>query len=164
MVIPGFPASESIFPHPSLAACLILTSLALGCASSLGAAANQVRSEIIGMPALQIRECLGVPDEFDVVGDSERWFMARPLRPHTSAPALSPGAESPHALKGERDPDAVLVRFIENPRLERIPPGYCRLVFEITNKRVVSFEAKGRDRDGLNANARCALLARRCFR
>ena len=142
---------------------LILTSLALGCASSLGVVASQVRSGILGTPALQIRQCLGVPDEFDLVDDSELWFMARPLTHKTSSLDLGPRAESSHEHEGERDPDA-LVRFLQNPRLEKIPPGYCRLSFEVANKRIIAFDAKGRDRDGLNANARCALLARRCLR
>jgi len=143
--------------------CLILVSLALGCAASLGAAAKQVRSDIIALPALQIRQCLGVPDEFDVVDDAELWIMARPLARKTSSsdPSLRP--EDSRGLPRKRNPAELLARFLENPGLEEIPPGYCRLYFEVANKRISAFEAEGRDRDGLNANARCVILARRCL-
>jgi hypothetical protein len=52
--------------------------------------------------------------------------------------------------------------FLLNPTTARIASGYCLLKFEVREGIVRGFDARGRSHNGLNADSRCALVARYC--
>jgi hypothetical protein len=126
----------------ALAAALALA----GCAGSWEAALEETRAGLIGKTGRQLRECLGVPSDFDQRGDVElltfRFAFAerRELVPPVTDPRTG-------------------IRFPE-PRLSE--PGFCQLDFELDAKGVTKVTAHGVDDHGLRSDGQCMLRAQPC--
>ena len=114
---------------------------------------------MIGLHARELRKCLGEPTEFELEGETEVWYLARPVFPDR-VPTFRAASLS---CETERQRDAKGERFLSSPASAPIPPGYCRLTTRFdADGRVDLFEADGIDSRELNADTRCMLLARRC--
>ena len=157
---------------------------AAACITSFGQQAESVRAGLIGMPARDLRSCIGIPRDVQTNGDVEvlvfRWEeVPRDLRGDADVEYDSPVFD-PSECVDARDPDRA-----REPRLPRrdgeapkpiycrrseggIRPAsrqtvaYCQLVFEVRDGAVASVSSEGRAASGLNENAKCLLRARSC--
>jgi hypothetical protein len=140
--------------------------LALG-AAALGAAAcvtygqevARIRQGLLGLRALDLRECLPVPSEVRPEGETEiaiyRWeFTPREERVRPSVFDEPEELSDPERTRERR-------RFLETGERPRYV-AYCELSFELRGGRVQGLEVDGRDRSGLNAESDCIMQTRDC--
>ncbi|MEE9279872.1 MAG: hypothetical protein V3V67_06825 [Myxococcota bacterium] len=153
---------------------LILIFGLAACASSYSQRAERIQTGVLGLSGRDIIRCMGPPEDLDYESDLHGlWVYVRPLeRPlgfpeEDPAPVSGPpdwgGSPRRSSEPNLRDADRKRERaFLENPTTAPIAAGYCLLKFEVADDAVRGFEARGRTRDGLNADSRCALAARYC--
>ncbi|MBM4337508.1 MAG: hypothetical protein FJ108_16600 [Deltaproteobacteria bacterium] len=138
---------------------LIRISAALGvtaCLGSYSSAVDETRAGLLQLDGRDLRECLGVPSDFDIVGDLERQTYR--FEGH------DPFGDD---FRADRGDGIVIGNALPRDRLglpsDEPDPSYCQLDFELTNGRVTRVDANGRTRDGMNADSSCMLRARRCL-
>jgi hypothetical protein len=130
---------------------LWLAALALaGCFASYDATVADTSAKLLGKSESELRDCLGVPIEFDTRGDEE--LMTFRLNEYDRRPRFTPGG----GIVMGADPNG-----IHDPNdAERQP--FCQLEFVLGKGGVTQVTAMGRDEVGLRANGECLLRARRC--
>lgn len=147
---------------PSLAARAARLALLLSLASCTAWSDRELaetRSGLMGLSGLELRECLGVPTDFEVEGDVEKQGYLFEIRDERDA-----GFETGRIEAGIGGPGFPGERSYE-PRgfpLDDGPPPFCRLDFELTKGRVTHVDAQGRTREGMNADASCLMRAQEC--
>ena len=146
------------------------------CGETYTQRAERIRTGIVGLSGRDIINCMGPPEELDYESDRHGlWVYVRPLGqpmddlsslhagPPAEPPALGlPGDSRRDPTPGDRHRDRER-EFLLSPTTARIAPGYCLLKFEVDDDVVRGFEARGRSYQGLNADSRCALVARYCL-
>ena len=145
------------------------------CGETYTQRAERIRTGIVGLSGRDIINCMGPPEDLDY--ESERhglWIYVRPLEHpiddvaslDAADPRGSPAMGLPRDRRGDRTlRDRVRGRereFLLSPTTARIAPGYCLLKFEVNDDVVRGFEVRGRSYEGLNADSRCAVVARYC--
>jgi hypothetical protein len=132
---------------------------ALGVSACLGSysqAVDETRAGLLALDGRDLRACLGVPSDFDIVGDVERQTYR--FEGH------DPFGDD---FRADRSDAIVIGSSLPSDRLgfpsEEPDPSYCQLDFELTSGRVTRVEAQGRTREGMNADSSCMLRARRCL-
>jgi hypothetical protein len=119
-----------------------------GCFGSYEEFAEETRAGLIGKTGHELRDCLGVPAEYDQKDGQEimtyRWTFKPPPRPRVG-------------------PDSVLTRN-EDPTRSNDPKdlGHCELVLLLGTDGVTQVTVHGRDPEGLSADSRCLVDAHRC--
>jgi hypothetical protein len=154
---------------------LILLLVLAACGESFGQRAERIETGVIGLSGREIIRCMGPPDDSEYESDLHGlWVYVRPLERPTGfesetepGPAIGPpGRGLPPGRAGKpslRDTDRKREQeFLLNPTTARIASGYCLLKFEVREGIVRGFDARGRSHNGLNADSRCALVARYC--
>jgi hypothetical protein len=138
-----------------------LGAAALGTAACMtyGQEVARIRQGLLGLRALDLRECLPVPSEVKPQGATEiaiyRWeFTPRTERARASAFDEPPDPGDPDLSRERR-------RFLESGERPR-HMAYCQLSFELRDGRVQSLAVEGRDRSGLNAESDCIMQSRDC--
>ena len=139
---------------------LALASLALttGCLfGSYSRAVEETRADLIGLPARELRKCLGAPAHVEVLGEVEkqtyRFELEREGWSITGGSTM--GGNVVESRAGGR-PDGF--------GTSRSPTrGECELEFELRDGAVADVSANGRNAQGMNASAPCMLEARRCI-
>ncbi len=171
LILPFFGEGQGLRGPLILSLVLILSA----CGQTYTQRAERIRTGIIGLSGRDIINCMGPPEDLDY--ESERhglWVYVRPLeKPMDDLASLHTGPLERSAGVGpadlRRDPtlrDTHRDRereFLLSPTTARIAPGYCLLKFEVYDDVVSGFEARGRSYQGLNADSRCALVARYCL-
>ena len=119
------------------------------CAGSYQEAAEETRAGLIGMTGLELRDCLGVPAEYETDGENEILTYRWTLKPRP---------------KPRIGPDSVLTRR-NDPTWSNDPDnqGLCELVFVMGKDGVSEVTAHGRDEVGLRADSQCLVSAHRCI-
>src|SRR5262245_5319859 len=117
------------------------------CAGSWDREIAETRAGLMGKNGRQLRECLGVPTDFDQRGDVELLTFRFD---YTEQREILPPITS--SRPGMRIPD---------PR--PVDPGYCQLDFELARTGGTTVTAKGRDSHGLRADSACLLRAQPCL-
>jgi len=148
------------FPTASRAALVAWLLCAAACAGSYSREAEETRAGLLGLGGLDLRECLGVPTEFEIDGDVERqsYRFRNDEEPSISlGTAASDGGMRGLHLPGERgyEPDVL-------PHGGAVTP-WCQLDFELTEGRVTKVAAQGRTSWGTVADESCLLRARDCL-
>lgn len=123
-----------------------------GCVHSYSDQAETVKERLIGIPGRSLRGCIGAPTDVRIEGDTE-YLIYRWLLDSREEPARQTTREEMEEMREK----SLSARSV-GPR-----PGTCELVFEVREGRVSDVAADGRTAAGLNWNAGCALLARRCL-
>lgn len=154
---------------------LILLFVLAACGESLGQRVERIQTGVIGLSGREIIRCMGPPEDSEFESDVHGlWVYVRPLERPTAfesetgpGPAIGPpgwglrpgsaGDSNLRDIDRKREQE-----FLLNPTTARIAPGYCLLKFEVREGVIRGFEARGRNRNGLNADTRCALVARYC--
>jgi hypothetical protein len=149
--------SPSAGPRAALVAWLCC---AAACAEGYAREVDETRAGLLGRSGLELRECLGVPIEFEIDGDVERqtYRVDRDDPPPiTLGHVISGGGIRGLHLPSERgsDPDPF------PPDLT--VPTWCELDFELTKGHVTSVAARGRSAMSTFADPHCLLVARRCL-
>ena len=142
------------------------------CGETYTQRAERVQTGVVGLSGRDIINCMGPPEDLDYESDLHGlWVYVRPLEEPmgdwASVDARGPDFPVPGRLPGTKDPGLDTHRkrereFLLNPTNARIARGYCLLKFEVDNDVVSGFEARGRSPEGMNADSRCALVARYC--
>lgn len=148
---------RSARPRAALVAWL---SCAPACAGGYAREVDETRAGLLGLSGLDLRECLGVPSEFEIDGDVERqsYRFERDDEPAISlGTAASGGGMHGLHLPSERGYDPAA-----RPP-DAAGPSWCQLDFELTKGRVTKVAAQGRTSEGMIADSRCLLSARRCL-
>ena len=141
------PPARALSKGRALAAALLAAALA-GCIGSYEEVAEETRAGLIGKTGSELRDCLGVPADFDQKDGQEiltyRWTLKPTPRPRFG-------------------PDTVLTRR-EDPTRSDDPnsQGRCELVFVLGRDGVTQVTAHGRDEVGLRADSQCLVSAHRC--
>lgn len=126
------------------------------CLGSYSQAVDETRAGLLELDGRDLRDCLGVPSDFDIDGDVEhqtyRFEGHDPFGDDFGAnhgDGIVIGSQLPSDWPGfpSDEPD----------------PSLCQLDFELTSGRVTRVEAQGRTREGMNADSSCMLRARRCL-
>ena len=108
---------------------------------------EETRAGLIGKTGRELRECLGVPTDFDQRGDVELLSFRFAYSDHREiVPPLT------QSRPGIRFPDPMPVA----------KDGYCQLDFELDGSGVTKVTAHGVDDRGLRADGHCMLRARPC--
>ena len=140
---------------PGLAACAFL--LALACALP-GSRAERTRLGLIGLDARILNGCLGVPA--DIHSDDHDEYQ-----PFEWQLAVSPDGLEPYDEWLERM--RLRYRGFRPELLGRRgfvgTYGYCKLIFNLRERRIRDVEAEGRNGAGLRWHSGCMLIARRCL-
>ncbi len=138
------------------------------CGETYTQRAERIRTGILGLSGRDIINCMGPPQDLDYESDFHGlWVYVRPLdlpmddmaAIDASGPDGGPEFMGLPGLDTHRDRER---DFLLSPTTERIAPGYCVLKFEVDDDVVSGFEARGRSHQGLNADSRCARVARYC--
>jgi len=132
-------------------------SLALaGCIGSWQREVEETRAGLVGKTGRELRECLGVPTDFDRDGDVEvltyRWDDKPKPRPDTTIG--DGGIVIGRGGAGGGDP-------LGFPR-DLGQRAFCQLQFQLSKSGVTKVTAVGRDEDGLRADDECLMRARHC--
>ena len=107
---------------------------------------EETRAGLIGKTGRELRDCLGVPSDFDQRGDVELLTFRFAYTEHRdSAPPPIPSRQG---------------IYFPEPRLT--DPGFCELDFELDESGVTKATAHGVDDRGLRADGQCMLRAQRC--
>jgi len=133
--------------------------IAAACAS-MGDRAAELKASVVGLPARELNRCAGVPSGVRTEGPVEfltyRFFLNEdgdtprpddPLDRSTRFPRPQPTTT-----------EGVLPDDGEPPR----GIGFCELVFEVTEGKVVDLKVRGRRASGLNDDARCSMRVKEC--
>jgi len=143
--------------------------LATVCAVGCVATSARLREALIGVPGLELRQCIGAPLEVIEQGDTEiaryRWAE------QVEARSIFGAAERVETY--DRDRQRIQDRVRDWPvdgrseedrkRLGRRGRlGFCELRFALQGGKVRSVEAEGRSSQGVNLDAECLLRARDC--
>jgi hypothetical protein len=130
--------------------------------------AAELRARMVGVPARDLRSCLGPPSEFEEVEGRAVWVYqtryAGPgedvsiviVRGGGAASALPPRVTSGDVARSTQSDTQ------QASRSKTLPPGSCLLVFELADGRVQRLETAGRTPGGAHAAAECALFVRSC--
>ena len=125
------------------------------CVGTYSQAVDETRAGLLELDGRDLRDCLGVPSDFEIDGDVER--QSYRFEGH------DPFGDDFRADHGD---GIVIGDALPSDRLgfpsDEPDPSYCQLDFELTSGRVTRVEAHGRTRDGMNADSSCMLRARRC--
>lgn len=127
------------------------------CIGSYSRAVDETRAGLLELDGRDLRDCLGVPSDFEIEADVER--QSYRFEGH------DPFGDD---FRADRSDAIIIGNQLPRDRLE-LPsdepdPSYCQLDFELTKGRVTRVEAQGRTREGMNADSSCMLRARRCLR
>lgn len=150
---------------------LSLAFFLVACGNSYTQRAQRIESGILGLSGREVIRCMGPPEDLDYESDVHGlWVYVRPLdEPRGLGPDADLGVSSraPDWHRGPResamnDPEERAREFLLHPTTAPIADGYCLLKFEVAEDEVRGFESRGRTHEGLNADARCALVARFC--
>ncbi|HTO07646.1 MAG TPA: hypothetical protein VMR86_11405 [Myxococcota bacterium] len=127
-----------------------------GCLGSYDRAVDETRAGLIGKSESELRQCLGVPTEFDQEGGEEFLTFRWTVKPD-GRPRLSPGGGVVVGIdpRGPRDAQG----FPIDP--ERGP--FCQLDFVLGKEGVTKVVATGRDDVGMRIDGQCMMRARRCL-
>ncbi len=156
---------------------LIFFLILSACGETYTQRSDRVRTGVLGLSGRDIINCMGPPEDLDYESDLHGlWVYVRRLEPpmgemesvdvagaRTGSPVLGrPRGETndPTLRDTHRNRER---EFRVNPTTTKIAPGYCLLKFEVGDDVVRGFEARGRSHQGLNADSRCALVARYCL-
>jgi hypothetical protein len=134
------------------------------CAESSRQRAARIQTGVIGLSSREIITCMGPPEDSEYESELHSlWVYVRRLE--RGGPRNQPGT----GMRSRAEPEEIWkirpkreLEFLLNPTTARIAPGYCLLKLEVRDGVVNGFEARGRNREGVNADTRCALLARYC--
>lgn len=145
------------------------------CAESSSERAARIQTGVIGLSGRYIISCMGPPEDSEYESDLHGlWVYVRRLDPvagFRNQPGSGTRSEPPWEIfnrggSGRFGPSTFdrnrEREFLLNPTTTRIAPGYCLLKLEVHDGVVQGFEARGRTLEGMNADTRCALLARHC--
>ena len=142
-------------------AVLLVAMLCLwACASWYAREVDETRAKLLGLAGRDLRECLGVPSDFEIVGDVEQ--QSYRFEHADEREAAYRTGDIGGGVIGARGPGD---RAYE-PRgfhVDDHDPSYCQLDFELTGGRVTRVSAQGRTREGMNADASCLLRAQPCL-
>jgi hypothetical protein len=144
---------------PRIASVVALLLLA-SCIGSYEQAVEETRAGLIGKTGRELRECLGVPTDFDRAGDVELLTYRWVYNPKSGRdlPIGSGGIGGivigRNGAGGGGDP-------LGFPR-DLDEEAFCQLDFELGKSGVTKVTALGRDEVGLRTNAECMMRARRC--
>ena len=145
------------------------------CVESSSQRAARIQTGVIGLSGREIISCMGPPEDSEYENELHGlWVYVRRLDPvpgfrNQPGPGIRPrppwdvnnsrrsGRFGPNMFERNHERE-----FLLNPTTARIAPGYCLLQLEIRDGVVHGFDARGRSLDGMNADTRCALLARYC--
>lgn len=154
--------------------------VALVACSSFGTTSARLKEKLVGVTGLELRQCIGVPTDTSVDGESEfltyRFAVEddEPLDADTEdrlrqsrrgrvnpVDGVPSGTDSVDPL----DPNSPTIEdeMRANRRRGRPKLGYCELVFEMRDGGVHGVEAEGRSADGLNRDIDCLVRTRRCI-
>ncbi len=174
----GRPQSYHSRGGPGLRGPLILGLVLIlsACGETYTQRAERIRTGVLGLSGRDIINCMGPPEDLDYESELHGlWVYVRPLdlpmddlaeigagRPGVEPSILGrPGDRTRDSnLRTHRDRER---EFLLSPTTGRIAPGYCLLKFEVDEDVVSGFEARGRSHQGLNADSRCAQVARYCL-
>ncbi len=145
------------------------------CAESSSQRAARIQTGVIGLSGRDIISCMGPPEDSEYESELHGlWVYVRRLdrvAGFRNQPGPGIRSEAPWEIfnrggSGRFGPNMFERNhereFLLNPTTTRIAPGYCLLKLEIRDDVVHGFEARGRTLEGMNADTRCALLARHC--
>jgi hypothetical protein len=142
---------------------LLGSALALAsCAGSYERAVDETRAELIGLSGRDLRQCLGVPTDFDREDGVEyltyRWVF-KPQQPMGVTTGIGSGGIGGivigrHDAGGGYDP-------LGFPR-EPAEQSTCQIVFELMKGAVTRVTAHGETEVGNKSDGRCLMRARRC--
>jgi hypothetical protein len=126
-----------------------------GCLGSYEAAVEETRAGLIGKSERELRQCLGVPTEFDA-HDGEELMTFRLAGEQERRPRFTPGGGVAVGIdpRGPRD----AAGFPVDP--EHAP--FCQLDFVLGKEGVTKVTATGRDEVGMRTDGQCMMRARRC--
>jgi hypothetical protein len=138
---------------------------ALALASCIGTYQREIeetRAGLIGKTGMDLRDCLGVPADFDANGDDElliyRWVFDE-QRPASPEPAtIGSGMGGITIGRRSNDGRADPMGFPAEDRRQ----STCELAFTLDKSGVTKVDAHGTDETGLRADGACILRARQC--
>jgi len=120
----------------------------VGCFQGYEQVAEETRAGLLGKSGRELRDCLGVPAEYDQEDGQDlltyRWTFKPTPRPRMG-------------------PDSALTRN-EDPTRSTDPKdlGHCELVLRLGANGVSQVTVHGRDPQGLHADSQCLAEAHRC--
>lgn len=137
-------------PHAFSRAALLAALALAGCLGSYEREVEATRAGLIGKTGRELRECLGVPTDFDQRGDVELLrYRFDYTRTEDVMPPITRRGVGGYPVPGR-------------PPREHDKEGFCQLDFELDAKGVTKVTALGRDDDGMRANSECMLRAQHC--
>jgi len=134
---------------------------ALGLAACVGSYSNAIeetRAGLVGLPAKELRRCLGAPTDVAMLSDGVEQQTYR-FQHEDDAPTFSSG--SGNVIVSGR-PLPGMGSVATSGRGTTVATD-CELDFELRNGAVADVRARGRDSRGMNADGACLLQARRCL-
>ncbi len=140
-------------------------------ASCVSAQVAELKQNLPGLRASSLRMCLGAPTDIYVeTADSEVWTYHIPYIEHgreidiqiAQGAGVPPHPPRVVSGKGLTEDESLKDPSTRGRRPGTIPRSTCLLFFRFEGSRVSEFDAAGRDAENLNADERCALLARHC--
>ena len=149
-----------ISPTARRAVLVVATLCVFACASWYAREVEETRAGLLGIAGRDLRECLGVPSDFQIDGDVEQQSY-RFEHADEREMAYRTGDIGGGAIRGRGPGDRAY-----DPRgfhKDDDDPSYCQLDFELTQGRVTRVSAQGRTREGMNADASCLLRAQPCL-
>jgi hypothetical protein len=130
--------------------------LLAGCFGSFDEAVEETRSGLIGKTGREIRECLGVPSDFDTHDDQDYLTYRWTPDPEHRTPLADYGG----VVIGRREQGNVGTPLGTDRSPDHEP--FCELDFVIASDGVKQVTATGRDEAGLRADSTCMMRARSC--
>ena len=131
-----------------------------GCAGSYQHAVDETRAKMIGLTGRELRQCLGVPTDFDREDEVEfltyRWVLERDRAgtAHDGSGGVGGIVIGRQDAGGGYDP-------LGFPR-ELDEKAFCELRFELEKGGVTKVTASGTDDVGQRADGPCLMRARHC--
>ena len=146
---------------------LTLAVVLLACAGILERS-RVAKEGVIGISGRQLRSCLGLPYYNDGPPEREIWAYYRPLWTPQQEVGIQLAAEGtatavarPQVYEGK--PASISADDTRDlTLLGSVPPGTCRLAFELEESVVRRIGIRGRTRTDMNADAECALFLEPC--
>jgi hypothetical protein len=141
-----------------LGAALALT----GCVGSYERAIDETRAELIGLTGRDLRQCLGVPTDFDREDGVEyltyRWVF-KPQQPMGVTTGVGSGGIG-GIVVGRQDAGGGYdpLGFPRDPSEQ----STCQIVFELQKGAVARVTAHGETEVGTKSDGRCLMRASRC--
>lgn len=132
--------------------------------------AAQLKTDLVGLQAREVRSCMGLPWDMNASEDRSLWIYRLPYPADRQEVEIQipqgPGtaAAPPNVTRGEAESDTVKSSSFGRLQLrQKVQPGSCYLFFGFEDQVVREFDAAGRSYQNTNADAECALLARSCL-